>query len=762
MKGGNVIFDFTADTKDVEKKVLGISDIVKGSLISKAIAKGIGVINDSLDGAISRVDILNNFPNVMGNLGIGAEESSEAISMLSKKLTGLPTTLDSAASAVQRFTSKNGDVKKSAKMFLAVNNAILAGGAGVEAQASALEQLSQSYSKGVMDMVEWRSLQQAMPAQLKQVATAMGMTTDELGELLRTTDTAPATFDTFIDTIMQLNEQGIGGFASFEEQARASTGGIATSITNLKTAVTRGVANVINSINQMLENNGLPNFSQIVQIVSAKVSEAFSKISAFISNVDLSGVISAFKTLAPIIQKLLPIFATLIAVTKTYKGVMAGLQIGAAFVGGVSKVMGFVKAFTQLLPLVKGVKSAFMLLNAAFGLSPIGLIITAIIALVAGFAILWKKSEGFRNFWIGLWNGLKNIVNTVVGFIKKNWQALLLVLVNPFVGAFKLLYDNCEGFRNFINNFVQAIKNFFVNAWNGIKNFFTETIPNFINSIIEWISSLPYKIGYLLGQIIGHIILFFQNAWKFITEDIPQMIVAAINWVASLPGKIWEWLQQVWQKIIDLGTSIWNWITTDLPQIITNIVDWFASLPGKIWEWLKETLTKIGNWLSDTKDAVWEGAKNIFNSIVDWFKKLPEKMWDIGKNIVEGIWKGIKNAKDWVIKKIKEFGKGITDGIKDVLGIHSPSKVMFEIGGYMDKGLINGIESMSGELQTAYDGMFDLSPNLYGNSSTNLSPQVNVVVNNNMEQDPLGQMVNNIKAFAGGSKNDYNYGMGGA
>jgi tape measure domain-containing protein len=739
MKGGNVIFDFTADTKDVEKKVLGMSDIVKGSLISKAIAKGIGVINDSLDGAISRVDILNNFPNVMGNLGIGAEESSEAIGMLSKSLTGLPTTLDSAASAVQRFTSKNGDVKKSAKMFIAVNNAILAGGAGTEAQASALEQLSQSYSKGVMDMVEWRSLQQAMPAQLKQVATAMGMTTDELGELLRTTDTAPATFDTFIDTIMQLNEQGLNGFSSFEEQARASTGGIATSITNLKTAVTRGVSNVINSINQMLEDNGLPNFSEIVQIVSSKISDAFSKISTFISNIDLSKVINGFNKFKDIIITLSPLILALVAGIKTYNAVM--------------------KITTAV---TKALQVAQLLLNAAMNLNPVGLVIAGIVALVAGFTLLWKKSEKFRNFWIGLWNGLKNIVNSVVGFIKKNWKSLLLILVNPFVGAFKLLYDNCEGFRNFINNFVKAIKDFFVNAWNGIKNFFTETIPSFVQSIIGWLQDLPYKIGYLLGQIIGHIILFFQNAWKFITEDLPQMIVAAINWVASLPGKIWEWLQQVWQKVIDLGTSIWNWITTDLPQIINNIVNWFAELPGKIWAWLKETTVKIGNWLIEAKDKAWEGAKEIFNSIVDWFKKLPENLKEIGKNLVEGLWNGIKNAKDWVLKKIKEFGKGITDGIKDVLGIHSPSKVMFEIGGYMDKGLINGIESMSGELQTAYDGMFDLSPSLYGSSSTNLSPQVNVVVNNNMEQDPLGQMVNNIKTFSGGSKNDYNYGMGGA
>ena len=75
-------------------------------------------------------------------------------------------------------------------------------------------------------------------------------------------------------------------------------------------------------------------------------------------------------------------------------------------------------------------------------------------------------------------------------------------------------------------------------------------------------------------------------------------------------------------------------------------------------------------------------------------------------------------------------------------------------------GLENGMEDMQPDLQRSIDSMFDLSPTLYGSASTNLSPQVNVINNINMKQDPLGQMVNDIKTFSGGSKNDYNYGMG--
>ena len=104
--------------------------------------------------------------------------------------------------------------------------------------------------------------------------------------------------------------------------------------------------------------------------------------------------------------------------------------------------------------------------------------------------------------------------------------------------------------------------------------------------------------------------------------------------------------------------------------------------------------------------------------------------------------------------------------IKGIFGVHSPSTEFAWIGKMNMVGLEKGMEDMKGQVNSTIGGMFDdmfsLSPSLYGSSSTNLSPQVNVVVNNNMEQDPLGQMVNNIKTFSGGSKNDYNYGMGGA
>lgn len=242
---------------------LGIASLIKSTILG------------NVDAAIKRVDTLSNYSRVMSNLGVGSVQANASIQKLSNKLIGLPTTLDDASGAVQRFTSVNSNISRSTDMFLALNNAILAGGASSEIQKSALEQLSQSYAKGKPDMFEWRSAMTAMPAQMKQVAEAMGfVNASALGEALRN---GTVSMDQFMDTIMQLNTQGINGYQSFEEQARNATGGIATSIANMRTAIVRCMSDVMNTIGQ---SNIAGFFTNIAKAINSCVPYvvAFTKV----------------------------------------------------------------------------------------------------------------------------------------------------------------------------------------------------------------------------------------------------------------------------------------------------------------------------------------------------------------------------------------------------------------------------------------------------------------------------------------------------
>lgn len=242
---------------------LGIASLIKSTIFG------------NIDAAIKRVDTLSNYSRVMSNLGADSVQANASVQKLSNKLIGLPTTLDDASGAVQRFTAVNGNISRSTDMFLALNNAILAGGASSEIQKSALEQLSQSYAKGKPDMFEWRSAMTAMPAQMKQVAEAMGfVNASALGEALRN---GTVSMDQFMDTIMKLNTQGINGYQSFEEQARNATGGIATSIANMRTAIVRGMSDVMNTIGQ---SNIAGFFTNIAKAINSCIPYvvAFTKV----------------------------------------------------------------------------------------------------------------------------------------------------------------------------------------------------------------------------------------------------------------------------------------------------------------------------------------------------------------------------------------------------------------------------------------------------------------------------------------------------
>lgn len=244
-----------------------------GTIIGNGISKVFSVIASQTDNAVKRFDTLNNFPRVMQNLGISAEDSQSAIGYLSQKLEGLPTTLDEATTSVQRFTATNGNLRASTSIYLALNNAILAGGGSAQLQASAMEQLQQAYAKGKPEFQDWKILMQAMPAQLKQIANAMGYV--DATQLYGALQDGKASMDDFMKATVRLNTEGINGLGSFAEQAEGATGGVATSFTNMKNAIVRGIASAMEAIGQS-------NIAGFFNVVKDVILTASNYVAAFI------------------------------------------------------------------------------------------------------------------------------------------------------------------------------------------------------------------------------------------------------------------------------------------------------------------------------------------------------------------------------------------------------------------------------------------------------------------------------------------------
>lgn len=363
----------------------------------------------------------------------------------------------------------------------------------------------------------------------------------------------------------------------------------------------------------------------------------------------------------------------------TIISLLAGIGVGLKVFQVAKGISSFVTAFKSASTAVQGVSGAFKAFNTVLNANPIILIVTVIATLVTALITLWNTNEGFRNAVISAWNAIKGAFETVI---------------NAIVGFFTETIPNAwNSFITGIENLGQTIWNTLVNAWNSIVSFFTETIPAWIQSIITWFQQLPYNLGLLVGQMVGHLIQFGVNAWNWVTTELPKIILGIVQWFMELPGRIWNWLLETVVKINQWGVEMWNKATTAVSNMINSVVNWFKELPGRIWNWLVETVIKVNQWGIDMINKGKQAASDLVTNIVDTIKNLPSKMLEIGKNIVQGIWNGITGMVSWLKDKISGFLGGIVDGVKGVLGIHSPSKVFNkEVGRFMAMGIGEGFE----------------------------------------------------------------------
>lgn len=645
--GGNIIYHFKGDTSGLSKTISSIGSMTKSILVATGITKALStawnMVSSSTGDAIERFDQLNAFPRVMSSLGVSTEKSEKAVKKLSDKLKGLPTTLNSATSAVSRFVATNGDVEKSTEMFLAVNNAIIAGNAPMENQQHALEQLIQAYSKGKPDMMEWRSLLTAMPGQMKQVAKAMGyMDTNELHDALIE---GTASMDDFMNAIVRLNTEGGEGFASFTEQAQNAVGGINTAITNMKTAITRGVEDIISSLDTGLKEGGVE--GGIAGIIG-KIGEGFETGLKEVGKVlgeNLSGLLSGSMTPGEVGKNLTTFL-------------MNGLEKGLEFL---------IEKIPEVLPQI--MEFLFGVINAISDHLPE--IIPLVMQLVGEITKVLTSDE----------------VMTALGVATaKLVQGLVVGLVNGFTELGK-----DEQLKKQIGDF---------------------------------------GIGQLANTFISFGVPIFTRTGRAMMVGLYEGILDALG----ISDKDKESIKEGLKGFIDDPLTFFAETGRDLVEGLTrSILEWLGiKTPGKhIGKGVKENVGDGKNWL-----------------------------YDVGKNVVQGLIDGINNLLPDLFGVAGTIATVVGNVIKKKNEIHSPSRLMEYYGEMLGEGYINGIDKMKEAINQTAMNTFSLSPQLTNSMALNNSP--NVVVNNYVsnETDPLGQTVSQIKTFANGAKNDYNYGMG--
>lgn len=218
------------------------------------------------------------------------------------------------------------------------------------------------------------------------------------------------------------------------------------------------------------------------------------------------------------------------------------------------------------------------------------------------------------------------------------------------------------------------------------------------------------SVGKLVGDAIGAVTEWFASLVDWfakIPETARKMVEDVSNWFVKLPENIAYHLGFVAGKIVAWAANMISVVATEGPKIPEKIVSFFVELPGKIYSKISGAYQTVVNWASGMKDKAKKTIPAVIDSFVSFFKEIPGKLKALGQDIVDGLFNGVKDAMSTVVNKVGELADSFVNGFKTALGIHSPSKVFYALGEYIDQGLANGIEAGRKYAEAAMDKLVD-------------------------------------------------------
>lgn len=424
----------------------------------------------------------------------------------------------------------------------------------------------------------------------------------------------------------------------------------------------------------------------------------------------------------------------------------AALNMGDSFAGGLENTKAAMSRLGEkfMSPFLEGMVPAFKT------------IIKIIDQITAG------TTDGLDELGSQLAKELETVINNVIDTalpLIENAIPVITKVLDQLINAIpplleKLLPQAIKLVMQIIDSIVSLLPTLIPILMDGIIQIISslaEMLPTIINALIQGAVLIIQSLAQSLPTLIPVLVRAILDSLLTILDNLDSMYEAGIELLFGLMDGILEALPILIDKLPEIIDKLVTGIVDNLPKLIAAGILLIVGLTEGIIKAIPQLLSK----LPEICDSIVNGFCNLFGI------HSPSTVFaDIGINLIKGLWNGIANVTDWIIGKIKGFGSSVMKAIKGIFGIHSPS-TEFEFVGKMNMlGFEKGMEEMQPQIQDTIDSIFNLQPNVSGQMSSTYSPNVVVNVENNMELDPLGQLVSNIKTFSGGAKNDYNWGAG--
>lgn len=627
---------------------LGMGTVIGAvsGIVSNVASRAIDTLTDSLDSAIKRVDTLNNSSKVFQNLGFRAEDVSAAMSELKDSILGLPTSLDQAVQGMQSLALQSGDIRLARKEFTAMNDAVLASGHSTADLENAIQQITQLDMEGPLDAQTWNSLKQsglepALSAMAKMSGVTMAQLKEQFGDgTLKVRD--------FMEKLQELDIKGTGNMASLSKQAKDMTGGIGTGIENAKTAITRGVATIIDAIG------------------SERISNAIAKSGKTLEN--------ALKTIA---DNIIPAYENARIVARLLWDTISGgdptIKASEARFAGLAKVLAQLRDI--LGPSIEALANTITreLGPSLKKLTPYMDDVARILAGLAGRAIinnllfiinmlnLVAKAIAFV---INDFFAVKNAIGTTVDWISDRFRTFRKVTTD----VWNAVGDAVKARVDWISDEIDSLQSFLSSVWDGVVDAawaaWQAVYTNSIKPVIDLITAYIRVVGTVASYVWDWIKAVSVLAWHWIYDNavkpVLDAIAVALNWVATTATTVWN-------AIALAASTAWNWLYANVIQPVVNAivvaVNWMGGVISTVWDWIKNTAATAWHWVGDQASAAWNWVVGVWQSAVGWFSSV----WNSIGGAAVAPANSIKSTFTSVMESIKGVVKGSVNWIIDMI-----------------------------------------------------------------------------------------------
>ena len=364
----------------------------------------------------------------------------------------------------------------------------------------------------------------------------------------------------------------------------------------------------------------------------------------------------------------------------------------------VGKVISAVGTIMTLVPKLAGVinaaKGVFAAFNAVCAANPYVLIIAAIVALVAAFIYLWNNFEEFRQFWIDLWESIKEIAIAVwealKAFFQAVWEAIKTTATTVWNAIKDFFSGLWEGIKNIFTTVVNAISTFLTTAWNTIKN----TVTTVWNAIKTFFTTVWNGIKSVITTVVNAISTFLSTAWNGIKTAITTVLNAIKTAVTT-----------VWNGIKNTITSIVNAIKNAVTTAWNNIKSAVSNAANAIKTGVTNAFNAMLNGIKNICGNIYGAVKGGFDKAINFVKNLASQAFQWGADFIGGIVNGIKS----MIGKVGDAVSSVADKIRSFLHFSVPDTgPLTDYESWMPDfigGLAKGIEKSRGMIEQAMQGV---------------------------------------------------------